>query len=402
MIHFRQAPDGAGHPQAADADGTGVPDIRRTGWRRQDESLLRAEQLGREGQGASVAKTEALIALKRAAPLIGLKPAQVMLMDTLCAYSRPQDWEEGETPVVWPSNALLMERTGLALTSLRRHLRRLCEAGLLVFRDSPNGKRWGRRAADGRITEAFGLDLSPLAARAGELRDLHERHAAERNAARRLRQQVTALTRTLADRLELLPPSQQAARRDAFAEIDTPLPRHAGRPELAARAEALGLLLASVDADLAPRGTGTGTHIEDTNQDQKNTCTEAADDDPCLIEPAGPEPSRIHPRQLLEALPSFAAWAAPGTGVESWRDLSAICERLCLMTGIPVHLWQRSRRVLGEPGSVQAMALVLEKSAQGLVRAPASYLAGMIRKAEKGELRLERSIRGRLRLAALP
>ena len=38
--------------------------------------------------------------------------------------------------------------------------RTLYEAGVFVLRDSPTGKRYGRRDDDGRIVEAYGFDLS--------------------------------------------------------------------------------------------------------------------------------------------------------------------------------------------------------------------------------------------------
>jgi replication initiation protein RepC len=43
--------------------------------------------------------------------------------------------------------------------------RALWEAGIFVIRDNPQGRRYGRRDAKGRIIEAYGFDLSPLAQR---------------------------------------------------------------------------------------------------------------------------------------------------------------------------------------------------------------------------------------------
>ncbi|PTQ63004.1 replication protein C-like, partial [Celeribacter persicus] len=67
-----------------------------------------------------------------------------MLLDTLGAFTQAQDWEEGQRPIVWASNAYLMEQTGVSLSALKRHARRLAEIGVISFQDSPNGKRWGR------------------------------------------------------------------------------------------------------------------------------------------------------------------------------------------------------------------------------------------------------------------
>ena len=43
--------------------------------------------------------------------------------------------------------------------------RALCEAGIFVMRDDPQGRRYGRRDEQGRIIEAYGFDLSLLAER---------------------------------------------------------------------------------------------------------------------------------------------------------------------------------------------------------------------------------------------
>ena len=86
--------------------------------------------------------------------------------------TQAQDWEQGRRPIVWASNNFLMEQTGFSLATLRRHVRRLCHVGVLSMKDSPNGKRWGRRDADGVIIEAYGFDLAPLAARAEEFKGL--------------------------------------------------------------------------------------------------------------------------------------------------------------------------------------------------------------------------------------
>ncbi len=54
--------------------------------------------------------------------------------------------------VVYPSNRQLSLRAhGMAEVTLRRHLAALVEAGLIVRRDSPNGKRYARRGPRGNL-----------------------------------------------------------------------------------------------------------------------------------------------------------------------------------------------------------------------------------------------------------
>jgi len=72
--------------------------------------------------------------------------------------------------VVFPSNKELSIRAhGMAPATLRRHLACLVDAGLIIRRDSPNGKRFARRGQGGAIEDAFGFDLTPLVARAEEI-----------------------------------------------------------------------------------------------------------------------------------------------------------------------------------------------------------------------------------------
>ena len=59
------------------------------------------------------------------------------------------------------------------------------------MKDSPNGKRYGRRDRKGRIIEAYGFDLSPIAARHAEFVRLAEEAKAERAEMGRLRRRAT-------------------------------------------------------------------------------------------------------------------------------------------------------------------------------------------------------------------
>ena len=94
--------------------------------------------------------------------------------------SESEDNSAGAGIVVFPSNRELSIRAhGMAPATLRRHLAWLVEAGLIIRRDSPNGKRFARRGQGGEIESAFGFDLTPLVARAAEIENLAEEVRAE-------------------------------------------------------------------------------------------------------------------------------------------------------------------------------------------------------------------------------
>jgi replication initiation protein RepC len=83
------------------------------------------------------------------------------------------------------------EALGLSLTQVKALNRALIEAGLLTMKDSPNGKRYGRRDQQGCIVEAYGFDLSPIALRYAEFIRLAEEAKAERAERGRLRRRAT-------------------------------------------------------------------------------------------------------------------------------------------------------------------------------------------------------------------
>src|SRR4051794_27221589 len=103
---------------------------------------------------------------------------------------------QGADLIVFPSNEQLALRAhGIAGTTLRRHLAALVEAGLVIRRDSPNGKRYARKGQGGVVVQAFGFDLTPIVARAAEFEQQAELVRAERRALQRAREAVTILRR---------------------------------------------------------------------------------------------------------------------------------------------------------------------------------------------------------------
>ena len=108
---------------------------------------------------------QVLAAFKAAAPYLGLRPSVVHAIDWLFRFTDPLDWQPSSRPIVWPSAAMQQQELGLGPSQVKNLNRHLVELGLVVMRDSPNGKRYGRRDPQGRIVEAYGFDLSPLASR---------------------------------------------------------------------------------------------------------------------------------------------------------------------------------------------------------------------------------------------
>src|SRR3712207_1166407 len=116
---------------------------------------------------------------------LGLSDRALAVLSALLTFHPETALVPGPDLVVFQSNReLTMRAHGLAPATLRRALSQLVEAGLVIRRDSPNGKRYVRRGEGGQITQAFGFDLTPLIARAAEF----EQTAGELRAVARRRQ----------------------------------------------------------------------------------------------------------------------------------------------------------------------------------------------------------------------
>lgn len=419
-----------------------------SGWRKATAGLAVAEQHAQAGERAAVPKVQAFVAVKRVGAHIGLKAGDMLLLDTLGAFTQAQDWEEGQRPIVWASNSFLMEQTGFSLSALKRHARRLAEIGVIAFKDSPNGKRWGHRDADGRILEAYGFDLSPLSARAEEFEHLHAELQAERELCQRLKRQITVARRMIRARIEaaqgraLSGPWTQLT--SLFEDLLGRLPRRNTASgtlarllewfrELQERVEAAYLKAVRADEvventpetseqalqktrKMNPREAISEPHILITTQLNPVTCNRSETEQAAAVVPNAPPEEKVD-RELgdwvvetrkkrgaaldlptvMQACPEFASWARNMGGyLKDWGDLHRVVGQLRPMIGVSEHAWNLAQDRLGPQVATAALVLTFDKHCAGEVASPGGYLRGMVEKAGAGELHLERSFYGRL------
>ncbi len=164
-----------------------------------DAALLAHQHLAKDSlppEGAN--KWEVLRELGTAQAHFGVTDRELIVLQALLSF-HPETILGGNSPnlIVYPSNVAICERlNGMPGSTMRRHLAGLVDAGLILRRDSPNGKRYVRRYGDERV--AFGFDLSPLPRRFPDICAAAELVRAEQDAYRRLRQSVSLMRRDLA------------------------------------------------------------------------------------------------------------------------------------------------------------------------------------------------------------
>jgi replication initiation protein RepC len=153
---------------------------------------------------ARVARPDAAGSPSICGPGVSLPAHTYKLVDWLVRLTKPQDWEEGSRPIAWPELRRQVEFLGLSERRVQALNRVLQEAGIFVMRDDPQGRRYGHRDNNGRITRAFGFDLSLLAERHEEFKKIAAAAQIERNRMKKLRQQKTLARKAIAQAAEEL------------------------------------------------------------------------------------------------------------------------------------------------------------------------------------------------------
>ncbi|RMF33172.1 MAG: hypothetical protein D6754_17380, partial [Alphaproteobacteria bacterium] len=194
--------------------------------------------------------------LRGAAPALGLSAGMVALIELYVDLSWPQDWEAGAEPIIPVPLCEIAEALGRSERQIRNLERALAERGLIIWRDSGNRHRRGRRdRRTGHLRWAYGPSLGPLRARAEEIAALAARARAERAEARRLRLAISALRRSLREALEEAGPGAgDLARR--FADLPARAPAGTPIAELVRRRAELVALRAALEARQGVRDTG--------------------------------------------------------------------------------------------------------------------------------------------------
>lgn len=393
-----------------------------TGFRRWSPELLRSERTADAFAGLPAGVKVAgqlLSAFKEAAPQLGISARLVHAVDWLFRFAQPQDWEQGARPIVWPSARMQQECLGLSSTQAKAINRRLIELGLISMKDSPNGKRYGRRDPKGRIVEAYGFDLSPIAARYAEFRRLAEEGRAERLLMGRLRRRATIARKAILQILETAAEYGHAGeewvtlRHDCHAlaralkEVERSDEMEVGVLSLERRQQAartrLEALLGSVDSN--PMGPENRPHYNnykptpDPEQDTVMASKECSRGGEGGTQTPAPEPRKrpergmlhgIAPDELVRLAPRLKPYLRRPN--PSWSDIVEAADWLRHDLGVSKPLWGDACLAMGRDLAAIALAIVSTKEAEHFRSSPGGYFHGMVAKARAGELHLERTV----------
>jgi replication initiation protein RepC len=297
------------------------------------------------------------------------------------------------------------------------------------MRDSPNGKRYGRRDVKGRIVEAYGFDLSPLAARYTEFVRLAEEGRAGRQAMGRLRRRATIARKGIVQILEtahdydLSGEEWTTLERDtsaivqALKRVERPDEMGMGVTSLEQRQREARTHLEKLlkDVKKAPSGVENEPHqytynpnpypLKDTVIAPKTSSGAGEPPVPQSLKPElrqRPEKGTVHgvrPDELVRLAPRLRSYLLRPN--PTWPEIIDAADWLRHDLDVSKSLWGDACLTLGRDLAAVALAIVSTKMPEHFRTTPGGYFHGMVQKAKAGELHLERTVWA-LRRAAQP
>lgn len=350
--------------------------------------------------------------------LLGLQDRALAVLDALLSFYPETDLRQGASLIVFPSNAQLSVRAhGIAGATLRRHLATLVEAGLIVRKDSANGKRYVRKDRAGDIEDAFGFDLSPLLARSEELAQMAQQMAAERALFRRTKEALTIRRRDarklISAAIEEGASGDWGKIEDVYLALVARIPRSPTIHDLASILEEMDLLCAEIvnqldDLDISENMSSNDAHSERHIQNSKTESTDELEPSSRNEPGAKAEPEKQPLREPLKAFPlSMVMRACPeitmygqGGTISNWRDLMAAAVVVRSMLGVSPTAYQDACDVMGPENAAVAMACMLERA--GHINSAGGYLRDLTAKARRGEFSLGPMLMALLRANGSP
>jgi replication initiation protein RepC len=358
----------------------------------------------------AVHKWQVVRAICAAKSRVGASERALAVLDALLSF-HPETALTGDDLVVFPSNQQLSLRAhGMAPATLRRHLAALVDCGLIIRRDSPNGKRYCRKGQGGGIDKAFGFDLSPLVARSEQFEAWADEVRTEERALRLVKERITILRRDIAKMIatgmeEGVPAPAARAGQGGWAGVHalyraivSGIPRSADRAEIEPIAEELAMLAAEALRALEDH---VKTQISNVNESQTERHIQNSNSNDPLdleaafqgsqsgnLEPQSPsQPKRRHPFPLslvLEACPDIIDYHKGG--IAGWGDLIAVASLVRGMLGISPSAWEEAQSVLGAQNAAILVAAILQRGEA--IKSPGGYIRDLTEKGRAGSFSL--------------
>ncbi|TIN10191.1 plasmid replication protein RepC (plasmid) [Mesorhizobium muleiense] len=362
-------------------------------------AMLAAQNESREiPKGRVVDKWQVHRNLCEGKSIVGIGDRALAVLNALLSFYPDSELSEENGLIVFPSNAQLSLRAhGMPDSTLRRNLAELVDCGLVIRRDSPNGKRYARKGRGGEIEEAFGFSLAPLLARAQEFEAAAERVRADNRALRLMRERITLHRRDIDKLIEAaveedVPGDWGGLRRRFRAVVET-IPRRARIAELEPIVAGLAALRDDVDnlLEIHMEFTNPGGNESQSERQQSDSNTDSILEFEPALEKSGAaaeprtrtaESPKTYPLGLvLKACPEIADYAVDGIG--NWRDFMITAAQVRGYLGVSPSAYENACHVMGQEIAAVVIACILQRAQH--IESAGGYLRVLTEKARAGE-----------------
>jgi replication initiation protein RepC len=362
-------------------------------------ALLAAQNESREiPEGKVVDKWQLYRWLCEGKSLVGIGDRSLAVLAGLLSFYPDNELSEENGLIVFPSNKQLSLRAhGMADTTLRRHLSALLDCGLILRRDSPNGKRYARKGGGGDLEDAFGFSLAPLLVRADEFQEAAERVQADNRALKLMRERITLHRRDISKLIEVaveedVPGDWGGLWRRFRAIVDT-IPRRATVDDLEPFVANLAAIREEVDKLLESHVNveNPGGNESRSGRQQSDSNTDSIFEfEPALEKSGATAESRTREAEkpkgyplglVLKACPEIAVYAVDGIG--SWRDLMATAAQVRGYLGVSPSAYEDACHVMGQETAAIVIACILQRAQH--INSAGGYLRALTEKARAGE-----------------
>ncbi|MGL5445988.1 MAG: plasmid replication protein RepC [Rhabdaerophilum sp.] len=371
----------------------------------------------------TVHKWKVFQAITEAKDKLCLPDRAIAVLHALLSFHQETTLTAGDPLIVFPSNEKLCSRAhGIAPATLRRHLVALVEAGIVIRRDSPNGKRYARRGMGGEVSLAFGFELTPLVARAEEFEALAAEVQAERRALRLARERITLARRDITKMIllgmeEALPGDWQGLHGHYLALVGS-LKRSASHADLETIAADLEGFAAEIlkHLELFTKSSDSSTNESHFERHKQNSKPDFYESEPAFKKARNnerqPDPETLGSAQawqerdweeaaietgrpslgtplpmVLEACPDIVDYITgregQGSSPPSWAEFLKAAELVRAMLGISPDAWRDAVETMGQADASIVVAAILQKGDD--VRFPGGYLRALTEKKREGQ-----------------
>jgi len=364
-------------------------------------ALVRRQQAAKLIESGKIAdKWKVFRDASAAMEALGIQSNSLAVLDALLSFYPENELRGDAQLIVFPSNMQLSLRAhSMPGSTLRRHLAALVEAGLIVRRDSANGKRFSRKSAAGDVDQAFGFDLSPLLLRSEELAMLAQDVIAARAAHRRAKEKLTICRR---DTRKLITAAMEEGAdgdwkliEDTYINLVGRLPRTPTTAELTDILDEMEMLKDEILNCLESRDNSVNhstndaqfeRHIQNSETDsiiEFEPSSEREQGAKLRVSETSREPLKSFPLSLvLKACPQVSDYA-PGGMVSSWRELMSAAVVIRSMLGVSASAYQDACEVIGPENAAVVMGCILERA--NMINSAGAYLRDLTRRAERAE-----------------